>query len=189
MSRRHTLLAAALAATAALTTGCGKGGPAAGTEELTVLAAALDRRLLLAGDIAWFKFHTGAAVRDPAREEAVLARITSDAAIRGIEHSLAREFFEAQLAASRQWQQDCLDRWRAGQPPPPGTPPDLTTIIRPRMDEATRDVLEAWIAWMNASGRTRLSPTEAEIIQAHLQAAGYSPEAARLACGPIASPP
>lgn len=178
-----------VAALAGLIMGCGSDRSARGVDAaLTALAAAIDRRLLLAGDIAWSKYQSGSAVRDPAQEEAVLYTIHQQAAARGLDPLPVREFFQAQLAASRQWQQECMDRWKNGEPLPPGTPPDLATVLRPRMDVATAELLDAWQGWAEATGRTRFTEEEIQRIMAHLQAAGYSSAAARLACGQPASP-
>jgi chorismate mutase len=152
---------------------------------LEELAAAMDRRLQVAGDVAWTKQISGSPVRDAAREAAVLGRVTALAEERGMDPAAAREFIEGQLAASRQWQEARLERWRGGEALPPGAAPDLAGELRPRMDLATRELMDAWAAWTRASGRTRFNAAEALQVGAHLRAAGYSEEAARLACGVV----
>jgi chorismate mutase len=164
--------------------GCSR-GPTAGQAELEELAAAMDRRLQVAGDVAWSKQIRGSPVRDAAREAAILGRVTTLAEERGIDPAAAREFVEAQLAASRQWQEVRLERWRGGEALPPGTAPDLMKELRPRMDLVTRELLDAWAAWTQVSGRTRFNAAEARRVVAHLRAAGYTEEVARLACGVV----
>jgi chorismate mutase len=164
--------------------GCSR-GPTAGQAELEELAAAMDRRLQVAGDVAWSKQISGSPVRDAAREAAILGRVTTLAEERGIDPAAAREFIEAQLAASRQWQEVRLERWRGGEALPPGTAPDLMKELRPRMDLVTRELLDAWAAWTQVSGRTRFNAAEARRVVAHLRAAGYTEEVARLACGVV----
>jgi len=167
-----------------LAAGCGPSS-AKGGKELHELAAAMDRRLQVAGDVAWAKQASQAPVRDAAREAAVLGRVADLAKEHGADPAAAREFVEAQMAASRQWQGELLERWRAGEPLPPGTAPDMAAELRPRMDLATRELIDAWAAWISAAGRTRFRAIEAQQILAHLKAAGYSESAARLACGVV----
>lgn len=173
-----------LATLLALAAGCGLRTERDATHPaLLELAAAMDRRLQVAGDVAWAKQASDISVRDAAREAAVLEPVAALAEKRGVDSAVARQFIEAQMAAFHQWQEDCLTRWRAGEPLPPGTAPDLTAELRPRMDLATRELIDAWAAWKSITGRTRFNEVESVQIRAHLKAAGCSEAVGRLACG------
>jgi chorismate mutase len=191
MHRRSFIYGGLLLALAMTAGGIACRGRTTGQAELQELAASMDRRLQIAGDVAWAKLGTGAPVHDVWRENALLLRVESDAQARGLDAAAVRRFFENQLTASRLWQQHLLDSWRAGEMPPSGRAPDLVTELRPRMDEATKELLAAWEAWTRATGRNVWNHEEDLLVVAHLRAAGYGEAVATAASGrtaPVSAP-
>ena len=107
------------------------------------LAAAIEARLLLMPNVARYKWNHDLTVTDPARESALLDHIGARAAALDVDPACARIVVEAQLAASRGWQQRLFDRWRTkGRRSFQGVP-DLATTVRPAIDDATERLLVA----------------------------------------------
>lgn len=107
------------------------------------LAAAIEARLLLMPDVARYKWNRGLPVTDPAREAALLEQIAVRAVALSIDPACARAAVEAQLAASRAWQSQLAERWRARARGPFTGVPDLATALRPAIDAATERLLDA----------------------------------------------
>lgn len=147
------------------------------------LAALMDRRLQLAGDVAWAKQASGARVRDTVREQAVLDRFCRLARERGLDEAGMREFAEAQIRASRLLQQIRIDEWSSGQPLPSGAPPRLQKDIRPQLDLLTTEMVEAWAAWTRVSRAARFRAADQAAVRHHLQSAGYPEPVAAAAAG------
>jgi chorismate mutase-like protein len=147
-----------------------------------VLVDLIARRLELGRDVAWSKFNRGAAIVDAPREKAVLASIVSQAARAGIDSRPATTFFNAQILASRQLQEEVIDGWRRGLPRPDAPPANLVTDIRPRLDA----IGEKMIAALAAAGRP--SPSRVAAIEKALGAKGFSAAVARLAAAGLATP-
>jgi chorismate mutase len=133
-------------------------------------------RLELAREVAFAKHHSGAPVHDPAREAELLAGIVAQAVERGLDAAEAERVFSAQLAASRRAQEELLEAWRAGQPPPDRPPPELRRELRPRLDALTPRLLDALSA-------PRSPALPADLARA-LDSAGFSPAVISLATGP-----
>ncbi|MBC8012451.1 MAG: gamma subclass chorismate mutase AroQ [Burkholderiales bacterium] len=115
----------------------------------------INERLLLAREVAWTKFHSGAPIHDPVREAAILADLVAQGRARGLDHARVEAFFSAQIAASREVQTELLAVWRAPRHDTghdaaqasahrPAHPPlDLRTDIRPWLDALTPRLLDA----------------------------------------------
>ena len=140
------------------------------------------RRLDLARDVAWAKFHTGAPVYDPGRERAVLQALVAKATEAGISPSLAAIFFTAQIAASRQVQIELIDGWKGGATKPATRPLDLQRDIRPRIDSLSEQLLAALA--VRPSRPVDLASLTA--VQMSLRARGYSAAVASLAAQGLA---
>jgi len=123
-------------------------GPSA--DPVGALLAALDERLSLMPGVAEAKRGGGRAVRDPAREAAVLAAAEADAAdaARGAGLPLppegcVRRLFRAQMAAARALQHQVL----ASPPTTDREPPDLARESRPALERIGRRISEA-LVWL-----------------------------------------
>jgi chorismate mutase len=107
------------------------------------LLGLIDQRLALAGDVALSKWNSDAPVEDLARENEIVAAIGAETPRYGLEPALARDFFRAQIEASKIAQNARLAEWRAEKRPKFPNAPDLQRDIRPRLDRLTPQLLEA----------------------------------------------
>jgi len=133
------------------------------------LADAVAARLLLADDVARYKWNHAQPVADPAREAVVLERTTTAAVALGIPHDYAQRVVAAQIAASRDRQQTLFDRWRRDQHGPFPEVPDLATAQRPALDRATSELLtrlQASMCDLDASARRALDTPPSALADA-----------------------
>ncbi|RQS69808.1 chorismate mutase [Burkholderia sp. Bp8963] len=107
---------------------------------LTNLVALASQRLALAEPVARWKWANHKPIEDPAREAELLASVEKRAARAGVDPAFARTFFEDQIAASKDVQNTLFATWRATRPPE-GSPPDLATSTRPKLDRLTQAML------------------------------------------------
>lgn len=159
--------------------GCASSSRPSGTAER--LAGLMTDRLSLAREVARDKQRTGAPVHDPARETAILADLSARAADHGLARGDVEAFFAAQIAASRQVQTELLARWSAGEPLPTGTPLDLKTELRPRLDALTGPLLDT----LAETKRNRTWQAAARHARSRLGADGFSEAAINLAIAPL----
>jgi chorismate mutase len=115
----------------------------ASADAIDDLAGAIEARLLLMPDVARHKWNHGLPVADPEREAALLEQIALRAVVLSIDPPCARAALEAQLAASRAWQSQLVERWRARARGPFKDVPDLATALRPAIDASTDRLLDA----------------------------------------------
>lgn len=95
----------------------------------------------MAGVACWKREH-GLPVVDPERERLVRAAFIHDAVERAVRSHDAERVIDAQLSASRRLQTELLARWGAGDEEP-GACEDLQHVLRPRIDAATRELIDA----------------------------------------------
>ncbi|RQR48757.1 chorismate mutase [Burkholderia sp. Bp9125] len=107
---------------------------------LTNLVALASQRLALAEPVARWKWANGKPIEDRPREAELLASVEKRAAQAGVDPDFARTFFADQIAASKDVQNALFATWRATRPPE-GTPPDLATGTRPKLDRLTQAML------------------------------------------------
>jgi len=119
--------------------------PALLPEESEPVVAMMAGRLELARDIAWAKWTEGLPVRDPAREAAVIEKLTRQGEAAGIEELLVSHFVRAQIEASCLEQEAWMAKWRKGTPLPAGEPPTLDSL-RKRLDQMAPLLLAEWAA-------------------------------------------
>ena len=118
------------------------GGWCATASPLTDLKGAIAARLLLMDDVARYKWNHGQPIVDPEREAALLERISGEAVALGVPQDYARRVVAAEIEASRTLQLELIAVWQRQQHSPFADVPDLTTIQRPTIDAATRQLLE-----------------------------------------------
>lgn len=107
------------------------------------LASAIETRLRLMPDVARHKWNHDVPVADPVREAAVLDAAVERARVQGTPPDCARRAIEAQLAASRAWQERLVQKWRSSRRGTFSGVPDLATVQRPAIDVATERFLHA----------------------------------------------
>jgi chorismate mutase-like protein len=110
------------------------------------LRAAIDARLLLATDVAQFKWNHHLPIEDLPREAQVIAALGHKAGELGVPPAWAEAFFRAQIEASKTAQNELFQGWdvfKRGQFP---DAPDLATVTRPKLDRLTNQLLHALAA-------------------------------------------
>ena len=113
---------------------------ASGREER--LVAAILTRLELMPEVAAWKHRRGQPVLDPVREAEVLRVWRSDAEALGLDPGPMEDFLRLQIAWARRRQEVLVAEWRAANVLP-AEPPDLATVLRPRLDAVGRELLTA----------------------------------------------
>jgi len=155
-------------------------------EESEPLVSMMAGRLELARDIAWAKWAEGLPVRDPAREAAVIEKLTRQGEAAGIEEPLVSHFVRAQIEASCLEQEAWMKKWRKGTPLPAGEPPALDSL-RKRLDQMSPLLLAEWAASPStprAAARQRLlksviDPRAATVAASGFLDADFTPQASR----------
>jgi len=148
------------------------------------LKDAIAARLLLADDVARYKWNHGLPVLDAEREAAVLERTTNAAAALGIPQDYARRVIGGQIAASRDRQQASIDVWRRQQHGRFADVPDLSHVQRPALERATTELLtqlRASMCSLDAAARTTLTAPPPALAD--------SPDAWSAAVDPLWPPP
>ena len=134
-------------------------------------------RLALAREVAWTKFHSGAPVLDPAREDALKAVFVEQARARGLDPHRAEAFIIAQLDASRAVQTELLRRWANPAARPAHPPRDLASDLRPALAALTPRLIAA----LPPTPRQDLAAATARILELD----GFSPAVVALATAPL----
>lgn len=145
------------------------------------LVELMSQRLELARHVAWAKFQSDAKVSDPKRESELLAALELQARESGLSEKIARNFFEAQILASRQVQEKLISNWKRGGALPAIPPMDLRLDIRPRLAMISQELLRD----LAVTEKTPFKPGLAGYAEQTLAARGFSPSIARQAAAPL----
>ena len=94
-------------------------------------------------DVARHKYNSGAAVEDLTREAQVIEAVTTQAVAAGLDKDVAATFFQAQIDASKMIQAERIAVWKAESHAPFTDVPDLSTVIRPKLDALTPALIAA----------------------------------------------
>ena len=94
-------------------------------------------------DVARNKWNTGAPIEDLPREAEIIDGLGKQAAAYGLDSAMVRDFFRAQVEASKIMQRKRFSEWRARKQPPFKNPPDLRDKIRPALDALTPELMRA----------------------------------------------
>ncbi len=147
------------------------------------LRALVDARLLLAADVAQYKWNHHLPIEDLAREAQVIAALGHRAAELGVPQPWAEAFFRAQIEASKTAQNELFQGWdvfKHGQFP---EAPDLATVTRPKLDKLTDQLLHAlaenWTVLSDPKRRDdvlrAMHPMQAEELSAKAVAEALAP--------------
>lgn len=102
----------------------------------------IDKRLELMQAVAAWKFLHHIPVLDVDREHSVLEAAVAQAQTLGISVEPARELFALQMRLAREMQQRLIDQWIAADVTP-SAPRDLSTELRPQLDELGVRLMQA----------------------------------------------
>jgi chorismate mutase len=106
---------------------------------LTNLAA---ERILLADKVAAAKFGTTQPIDDPVREQQVLDSVATMSHSIGIDPAVSVQFFRDQIEANKVVQRGLYSKWEAYPELRPTHRPDLSTEVRPQLDQITGEMLQ-----------------------------------------------
>ncbi len=110
------------------------------------LLSLMQQRLVLAQDVAMYKWNARAAIDDPVREQQILDALMQQAPQYGLEQRRVYDFFTAQIVAGKMIQSALFAEWKSKSQLPFDNPPDLKTTIRPALDKLTPQLLTALAA-------------------------------------------
>ena len=111
-----------------------------GIESLRTL---IDARLLLATDVAQYKWNHHLPIEDAAREAQVIDALGKRADTLGVPQPWAEKFFRAQIEASKTAQDELFRGWDVFRRGEFAGAPDLATVTRPKLDKLTDELLHA----------------------------------------------
>ncbi|MFK0086091.1 gamma subclass chorismate mutase AroQ [Pseudomonas sp. NPDC090755] len=111
------------------------------SDPLQRLLDSVEQRLDLAETIALSKWQSGQLVEDPSREQQVIANAEALAPSLKLSSQRAAEFMAAQIRANKVLQLYALADWQATGNAPKKPRVDLTTQVRPQLDQLQQTLL------------------------------------------------
>ncbi len=130
--------------------GCALQPPTADVEKIDRVLTLIQQRLSYMDDVARNKWNSGAAIEDLPREREIIEGIGKQAAGYGLDATIARDFFRAQIEASKIIQNTRFREWRAAGQPKFERVRDLGREIRPALDALTPAMMSALAAALPA---------------------------------------
>ena len=153
-----------------LLAGCATQPPAAhDVGKIDRILALIGQRLGYMDDVARNKWNSGAPIEDLPREREIIDSLGKQAAGYGLDAGIARDFFRAQIEASKFIQRTRFAEWRAQHQPPFKNLPDLRDKIRPALDALTPELMQALagaLPVLQATGGAALVNARAAIVVA-----------------------
>ena len=107
------------------------------------LRSLIDARLMLATDVAQYKWNHHLPIEDAPREAQVIASLGKRAEALGVPQPWAEAFFRAQIEASKTAQNELFQGWDVFRRGEFAGAPDLASVTRPRLDKLTDELLHA----------------------------------------------
>ena len=120
--------------------------PLVGADPLMTLVALMRQRLDLMVEVARSKWNTGSSVEDLAREKSLAEDVARIAPGYGLDPQLAATFFRAQIEAAKLVESALIARWTLAHTAAFAEAPDQRTVIRPKIDRLTEELLAALAA-------------------------------------------
>ena len=147
------------------------------------LRALIDARLMLAPDVAQYKWNHHLPIEDAAREAEIIAGLGKQAGALGVPQDFAERFFRAQIEASKIAQNELFQGWdvfKRGQFP---EAPDLASVTRPKLDKITElllhELAETWPVLSDPKRRDdvvrAMHPMQADEVSAKAVAEAIAP--------------
>jgi chorismate mutase len=159
-----------------LLAGCAAQQPADSVEKIDRVLILIQQRLGYMDDVARNKWNSGAAIEDLPREREIIDGLGRQAPGYGLDAGFAREFFRAQIEASKIIQRTRFDEWRVQNQPPFKDLSDLRETIRPALDALTPELMHSLadaLPLLQAAGGSKLVEARAKAIMA-LKAADFA---------------
>jgi chorismate mutase len=136
---RQSLLTLAVLASILLLPGAGRAeAPVEALKEAMVL------RLTAMPDVARHKWNSNAPVEDLPREQVVIEAAVQEGAEFGLAEDIVRPAVAAQIEAAKVVQAALIDRWAREKAGSFVGVPDLATVLRPQIQQATSDLLRSF---------------------------------------------
>jgi chorismate mutase len=157
----------AVAAFFLLLAGCAAQPPAVDVEKIDRILVLINTRLGYMNDVARNKWNSGAPIEDLSREREIIDSLGKQAASYGLDAGIARDFFRAQIEASKIIQRTRFAEWRVQNQPPFKNLLDLRDKIRPALDALTPELMQSLAAAqpaLQSTGGAALVNARAKII-------------------------
>lgn len=151
---------------------------------LEPLRRLMDERLALMSDVARYKWNVKSAIEDLPREQKIIDGLKAEALMLGVPANWAERFFRAQIEAAKVIQREHFLRWEQAGAGRLADAPDLATVIRPRLDALTpqllRELAATWPALADPAQRERIAT-----VMHGMRIAASSSAAASVAAAPL----
>ena len=108
---------------------------------MTGLVELAAQRILLADKVAAAKFGTSLPIDDPVREQQLLDSVATMSRTTGVDPDAIVQFFRDQIEANKVVQRGLHSRWDTDPETRPMNRPDLSSEVRPQLDEITHQIL------------------------------------------------
>lgn len=115
-------------------------------QSIAHLLRLMRERLVLMHDVARSKWNAKKPIADAAREKALLDELQAQGRAHGLTAEYTREFFAAQIKASRMLQEVDFARWKSERQGLFADVPDLIAELRPKIDRLNQSLLAALAA-------------------------------------------
>jgi chorismate mutase len=112
-------------------------------DQIDRILTLIGQRLGYMDDVARNKWNSGAPIEDLPREREIIDSLGKQAAGYGLDAGIARDFFRAQIEASKIIQRTRFAEWRGQNQPPFKNLPDLRDKIRPALDALTPELMQS----------------------------------------------
>jgi chorismate mutase len=110
--------------------------------QLDTLVELVVQRLTMAQDAATAKYHSGAPVDDPVREQLILQSTACALNAARLDYQMGVQFFLDQIEANKVIQRGLLHRWYRHPEEVPVTIPSLAAEVRPSLDRITTQMMQ-----------------------------------------------
>lgn len=149
------------------------------------LRSLIDARLLLATDVAQYKWNHHLPIEDAAREAQLIGALGKRAEALGVPQPWAERFFRAQIEASKTAQNELFQGWDVFRRGEFAGAPDLASVTRPKLDRLTDELLHAIAENWTVLGDPRRRDDVARAMHP-MQAEDLSAKAVAQALAPLA---
>jgi chorismate mutase len=128
------------------------------------------RRVAIATQVAFAKWDSGAPVEDEAREEQVIAAAVREGEAKGLNRTFVSQFFRAQIEANKLVQYSLLADWHRIGAAPRHEPTNLTTTVRPELDQVQRELISELVDTMPIRESSECAVVTAKAVGEYLTA-------------------